>query len=47
MPPVVLAIFVAVLLKLAPLVAVAKKRELMQEDWQDAYCSVSAAVPFP
>lgn len=48
MPPVVLpALFVAALLKEAPLVAVAKKRELMQEDWQDAYCSVSAAVPLP
>ena len=32
---------------MAPLVAVAKNRELMQEDWQLAYCSVSPAVPLP
>jgi hypothetical protein len=49
MPPLVAAaLFVAALPWLAPLVAAAvKKKELMQEDWQDAYCSVSPAVPFP
>jgi hypothetical protein len=47
-PLVAAALFVAALLPLAPLVAAAvKKKELMQEDWQDAYCSVSPAVPFP
>jgi hypothetical protein len=48
--PVVVAVFVAAVLP--PVVAagapdVAKKIELMQDDWQDAYFWVSAWVPFP